>query len=159
GEPGAGGRGPGRSAGRRLAAETRRTRRGRTPIPPVNSFPSAVSCTRWRPASGPSRARPLMHLEYVPLLRVQRELHGLPRNSERFRQYLRTILAKDGTVLELPSLLVMNPMGKDHVTALLDALLALDADAVAARAVSEAAARVADEPGDFKVALVVADDL
>src|SRR5262249_2153687 len=64
-----------------------------------------------------------------------------------------------GTVLELPSLLVMNPMGKDHVTALLDALLALDADAVAARAVSEAAARVADEPGDFKVALVVADDL
>src|SRR5205823_9191633 len=60
---------------------------------------------------------------------------------------------------ELPSLLVMNPMGKDHVTALLDAFLALDADGVAARTTSDAAARLADEPGDFKVALVVADDL
>ena len=53
----------------------------------------------------------------------------------------------------------MNPMGKDHVTALLDALLALDADGVAARAAAEASARLADVPGDFKAALVVADDL
>ncbi|MBI4600531.1 MAG: hypothetical protein HY721_01085, partial [Planctomycetes bacterium] len=36
---------------------------------------------------------------------------------------------------------------------------ALDADGVAARAASEAAARLANEPGDFKVTLVVADDL
>jgi hypothetical protein len=100
-----------------------------------------------------------MKLEYVPLLRVQRELHGLPRNHARFRQYLRTMLSADGTGLELPSLVVMNPMGKDHVTALLDALLALDADRVAARAASEASTRLANEPGDFKAALVLADDL
>jgi hypothetical protein len=100
-----------------------------------------------------------MKLEYVPLVPLQRELHGLPRNYERFRQYLRTIFAREGTTVELPSLLVMNPMGKDHVTALLDALLALDADGVAARAAAEASARLADEAGDFKVALVVADDL
>jgi hypothetical protein len=100
-----------------------------------------------------------MKLEYVPLLRVQRELQGLPRNYDRFRQYLRTIVNPDGTGLELPSLLVMNPMGKDHVTALLDALLALDADGVAARALAEASARLEDEPGDFKVTLVIADDL
>ena len=53
----------------------------------------------------------------------------------------------------------MNPMGKGHVAALLDALLALDADGVAARAAEEAAARLADVPGECKVALVVADDL
>jgi hypothetical protein len=53
----------------------------------------------------------------------------------------------------------MNPMGKDHVTTLLDALLALDADGIAARAVAEAADQLVNEPGDFKVALVVADDL
>jgi hypothetical protein len=100
-----------------------------------------------------------MNLEYVPLLQVARGLHALPRNYDRFRQYLRTIVSKDGTGLELPPLLLMNPMGKDHVTALLDALLALDADGIAARAAAEASRRLADEPGDCKAALVVADDL
>src|SRR5712692_8625614 len=74
-----------------------------------------------------------MKLDYVPLLRVQRELQGLPRNYDRFRLYLRTVLTKDGKGLELPPLIAMNPMGKEHVTDLLDALLALDADGVASR--------------------------
>lgn len=99
-----------------------------------------------------------MNLNYVPLLQIQRELQGLPRNHERFRQYIRTIIP-DGTTLELPPLGIMNPMGKDHLTALLDALLALDADGVAARAMAEAAAQVASDSGDFMVAIVVADDL
>ena len=99
-----------------------------------------------------------MKLDYVPLLHIQRELQGIPRGMGRFRRYLRTI-SPDGANLELPSLLAMNPMGKDHVTALLDTLLALDADGVAARAVAEALAELADEPGDFKVALVIVDDL
>ena len=98
-----------------------------------------------------------MNLQYVPLLQIQRDLQGMPRNYERFRRYLRTIFP-DGATVELPPLLAMNPMGKDHVTALLDALLALDADGIAARAVAEASARVANDPGDFKIALVVADD-
>ena len=100
-----------------------------------------------------------MNFDYVPLLRLQRELQGLPRNHDRFRQYLRTIATLDGTGLKLPSLLVMNPMGKDHVTALLDAYLTLDADGIAARAVADASAGLVDEPGDFKATLVVADDL
>src|SRR5947209_7485423 len=100
-----------------------------------------------------------MKLEYVPLLQLQREIQGLPRNYERFRQYLRTITSQGGAGLKLPSLLMMNPMGKDHVTALLDALLALDADGIAARAVAEARDQLPKEPGDFKVALVIADDL
>jgi hypothetical protein len=53
----------------------------------------------------------------------------------------------------------MNPMGKEHVTGLLDALLALDADGVAARAAAKASVQLADEPGDFKAALVIVDDL
>lgn len=99
-----------------------------------------------------------MQIEYVPLLQVQRELHDIPRGMARFRQYLRTI-TPDGTNLELPSLIAMNPMGKDHVTALQDALLAMDADGIAARAAAEAAAELVDEPGDFKVTLVIVDDL
>jgi hypothetical protein len=99
-----------------------------------------------------------MNLDYVPLLRIQRELQGMPRGMGRFRQYLRTI-SPDGANLELPSLIAMNPMGKEHVTALLDALLALDADGVAARTVAEVATELAEEPGEFKVALVIVDDL
>ena len=99
-----------------------------------------------------------MKLDYVPLLRVQRDLHAIPRGMERFRQYLRTLSA-DGATLDLPPLGIMNPMGKDHVTALLDALLAMDADGIAVRALAGASAQVANGPGEFKVSLVIADDL
>ncbi len=106
-----------------------------------------------------SRARlDTMEIEYVPLLRIQRELQGLPRNLARFKQYLRTLSA-DGKTLDFPTLGVMNPMGREHVTALLDELLALDADAVARRAVSEAAQEVEGAAGSFKMGLVIADDL
>ncbi len=100
-----------------------------------------------------------MKLDYVPLLRVQREIQGIPRSRRRFHQYLRTIFNRDGKVIELLPLLIANPMAKDHVTALLDALLALDADGVAAQAASEASAQLSDVLGDFNAALVVADDL
>jgi hypothetical protein len=107
-----------------------------------------------------------MNLDYVPLLRVMRALHDIPRGQppdfngrKRFRQYLRTIFPPDETADQLLPLLLMNPMGKDHVTALLDALLALDADRIGARVAVDALARLADVPGDFKAGLVVADDL
>jgi hypothetical protein len=100
-----------------------------------------------------------MKLDYVPLLRIQRDLHGIPRGPERFREYLRTLLNDDATDVALPPLVLMNPMGRDHVAARLDALLALDADAVAARAAADASAALADVPGDYPAALVVADDL
>jgi hypothetical protein len=107
-----------------------------------------------------------MNLDYVPLLRVMRELHSIPRGQppdfngkRRFKQYLRTIFDYDRKVVKLPLLIAMNPMGKDHVTALLDAYLAMDGDGIGARAAADASARLADVPGDFKVGLVVVDDL
>jgi hypothetical protein len=99
-----------------------------------------------------------MDLEFVPLLQLQRDLYRMPRGMDRFRHYLRVMVNDAGDDLRLPPLVIMNPMGKDHVPALLDALLALDAEGVAARAVAEAAAGVADVPGEYKVGLVVADD-
>src|SRR5262245_4733618 len=113
-----------------------------------------------------------MKLDYVPLLRIMRKLHSIPRGQppdfngmKRFRQYVRTIFPRkrngeiDENAVYLLPLLAMNPMGKDHVTALLDAYLAMDADGIGARVAAEVAARLADVPGDFKVGLVVADDL
>lgn len=100
-----------------------------------------------------------MNLQHVPLLQTQRDLHDVPRGRDRFEQYLRTILTPDGTDVELLPLVLMNPMARDRVTALLEALLAAGADAAGTAATADAAGALAAEPGDFKVTLVVADDL
>lgn len=100
-----------------------------------------------------------MKLNYVPLLPLQRQLQGLPRNYARFREYLRQIMNEEGTAPAKVPLLFANPMAREHVTDLVDALLALDADGVAARATAEAAAELDDLSGDFDVCVIVADDL
>jgi len=56
-------------------------------------------------------------------------------------------------------LFVMNPGGKDHVPAFLDALLAFDAERLAADAVREVEPSLRDLAEEYQVALVVADDL
>jgi hypothetical protein len=99
-----------------------------------------------------------MNLDYVPLLAVQRDLYRLPRGMDRFRQYLRTILSAEHDDVDFPPLVAVNPMAKEPVAALLDELLALDADGVAARAAIAAAAELGAVGGDFKAALVVVDD-
>jgi len=98
-----------------------------------------------------------MTLTFVPLLRIQRELYDLPRNMERFNAYLETMKDPSTGELKLP-LVAMNPMGKEHVPALLDEWIALGADDIAARAVADAATRLQRAPGEFQVGLVIADD-
>jgi hypothetical protein len=99
-----------------------------------------------------------VNLDYVPLLQIQRDLHLIPRGMERFERYLGKLPDRDGSDVVVP-LLVVNPMAKDHVLHLLDALIAFDADAIGARAAADAAATLGDVPGRFKTAVVVADDL
>jgi hypothetical protein len=100
-----------------------------------------------------------MHLEYVPLLQMQRNIYRLPRGMERFYEYLRKMVNDDGDDLKIPPLVGINPMAREHVPALLDEYLALDTDARAAQVVAEAAAALADVSGEFKVPLVILDDL
>ena len=98
-----------------------------------------------------------MKLEFVPLLKVQRELYGMPRGMERFQAYLATMIDPETRDLKLP-LSGMNPMGKDHIPLLLDQYLAMDADQIAALAVADAESRLTNIEGEFKVALVLSDD-
>src|SRR3954471_21253896 len=98
-----------------------------------------------------------MTLTFVPLLQIQRDLYDLPRNMERFNAYLATMKDPVTGDLKLP-LVAMNPMGKEHVPALLDEWIARGADDISARAVGEAAARLQSIPGEFQVGLVIADD-
>jgi hypothetical protein len=100
-----------------------------------------------------------MNVTHLPLLQIQRKLQGMPRTIERFRQYLRVVLTDDHADVKLVPLIAANPMAKEHVTQLLDVLLAMDADSMAARASAEASMRLGDAPGDFLVGVVVVDDL
>ena len=59
--------------------------------------------------------------------------------------------------LDLP-LVDMNPMGKEHLPALLDRLLEMGAETIGAAATAAARPATADVPGAFRVGLVVADD-
>ena len=105
-----------------------------------------------------------MRLSFLPLLQIQRDLYALPRGMERFRAYLAAMTDPETGDLALP-LVAMNPMGKEHVPALIDAYLALDAERIATAAIDvwRAARRggSSDPPVDreFKLGLVVSDDL
>jgi hypothetical protein len=94
-------------------------------------------------------------MEWMPLLKVQRDLLDLPRGQERFREYLKVV--QGGAGREGLPLSAFNPMSKPHVAELLDALLAMDAEAIGAQAMHEAHARL---PGvdEARVGLVLADD-
>ncbi len=98
-----------------------------------------------------------MELELVPMLRQERELYDIPRGWARFQRYIAAMTG--GTQDMVLPLAVLNPMGKEHVAAALDALLAIDAEAIAAKAVADAQRRLAHVPGRLKVGLVVADDV
>lgn len=97
-----------------------------------------------------------MNLDYIPLLHKQRELQSMPRGWERFRAYLSTVVGEGDDIVA--PLVAMNPMGKEHVSALLDELLAIDGDAVGERAAHEAAARLPGVDGSYRISLVVVDD-
>jgi len=112
--------------------------------------------------NGPSSQRDAlahqMTLTFVPLLQIQRDLYALPRNMERFSAYIETMTDASTNDLKLP-LVAMNPMGKEHVATLLDEWMALGADDIGARAVADAEIRLQDVSGEFRVGLVIADDL
>jgi hypothetical protein len=102
-----------------------------------------------------------MALTFVPLLRIQRELYAMPRGMDRFREYIKTMTDAETGDLALP-LVAMNPMGKDHVPALIDEYLALGAEEIAEeamRSVRRGGTLVPPDETSYKVALVVSDDL
>ena len=100
-----------------------------------------------------------MKIEHVPLLQIQRDLYAIPRGYERFQAYIKVMTTPERDDLTLAPLAGMNPMGKDHIPALLDEYLALDAEAIAKQAADEAAARLTDVPLERKIGLVIVDDL
>ena len=98
-----------------------------------------------------------MKLTHIPLLQTQRELYDIPMGWDRFKRYVWTMTG-GGDDIELLPLATMNPMGKPHVAEVLDRLIALGAEDVAADATADAARRLSAVDLDLKVGIVVADD-
>ena len=98
-----------------------------------------------------------MQLDYVPLLKLQRDFYTKPRSFDRFWEYIRTMTNQEGD-LELP-LVAMNPMGKDHLLPYLERHVAMDADGIGVQATVDAARHLQAIPGAFRVTTVVSDDL
>ena len=86
-----------------------------------------------------------MKLSFLPLLQIQRDLYAMPRGMERFREYIKTMTDPETGDLALP-LVAMNPMGKDHVPALIDEYIALGAEKIAAAMRSRKPLRVRRRP-------------
>lgn len=96
-----------------------------------------------------------MRVEHFPTLEPMREVYRLPRGPQRFRSY---IAAVEGERPLLP-ISAYNPMAKEHVVERVEQLLALDAEAVAARAGQDAAARLAALDAELFTGLALADDV
>jgi hypothetical protein len=97
-------------------------------------------------------------MQWLPLLQLQRDLLNAHPGTERFQQYLDTMLDAHRN-LRLP-LSAFNPMSKGHVADLLDELLAMHVECIGQTAMEEAGEKLANLAGSspVKVGLVVADD-
>ncbi len=103
-----------------------------------------------------------MEVEFIPTLQVQRELYEKPRDVARFRWYIEQMLgdSDDGGErdVRLP-ISAVNPMGKEHCLTAVNALIAIDADGVAAAASRAAAARLPTVKDCARVFVNLVDDL
>ncbi|HUY40846.1 MAG TPA: hypothetical protein VMV82_04680 [Candidatus Dormibacteraeota bacterium] len=98
-----------------------------------------------------------LQVELVPLLQRERELYAVPRGRERFDAYVKAMTDETGEAV-LP-LTVLNPMGREHVAELLDRMIDLGVERVAAQAAAQAQERLAGVDDSVRVAIAVADDL
>lgn len=102
-----------------------------------------------------------MKVTFLPLLQIQRDLYALPRGMDRFREYITTMTDAETGDLALP-LVAMNPMGKEHIPALIDQYIAMDAEGIAKETIDvwrATASAAATGESAYQLALVVSDDL
>lgn len=99
----------------------------------------------------------MVKLELIPLLNVQRELHAMPPGPARFRAYI-DVMTQGQEDIAVP-LAQMNPMGKDHVAALIDKLIAMNTEEAVTAVFAEVQQRLPHVDAGLGVGLVLVDDL
>ena len=99
-----------------------------------------------------------MKSTYLPLLKIQRDFYEKPMSRDRFQEYMKTMLKENKSDLQLP-LVAMNPMGKEHLSPYLERLIQMEIDERAAQITDEFSPEWHNLPGEFKISLIVVDDL
>lgn len=99
-----------------------------------------------------------MRIDYVPALPELKRLYEMPRDANRFRAYLRTMIDEDGEELGFAPLVLANPMTREHVRELVDRYLELDADSIALEAIESVLPELSNFDERFEASLVIVDD-
>ena len=100
-----------------------------------------------------------MEFAFVPIIDTMIVFYEKPRNSERFKDYLKILQGSTKEDLELP-IGNSNPMGKDHVYQKLVELKALDVEKILEETLVELNKRLPKTPDTvFKIVLNLSDDL
>ncbi|MBM4413572.1 MAG: hypothetical protein FJ040_09055 [Chloroflexi bacterium] len=99
-----------------------------------------------------------MAITYIPLLTKIRPLYDLPREpDQRFPFYIAQV--RDGETIGCPPLVAYNPMGKAHVGAHLDTLIALGVDNLAQAWIEVLPPTMTARLGDMRLGIAVVDDV
>src|SRR5689334_10553655 len=99
-----------------------------------------------------------MDIRLAPTLAVQRQLYAMPAGTERFQWYLQQMVGDHPDDIRVP-IASVNPMGKEHCGAAIEALLSIDAEREVSRAVDDAKKRLKKAEGVAVVCLNLIDDL
>ena len=101
-----------------------------------------------------------MKIELAPTLQIQRELYEKPRDMARFKWYVAQMTGgneADDRDVVVP-IAAVNPMGKPHCLVAVNALIALDAEAIAERAACETKQRLAFVDASARLCINLLDD-
>jgi hypothetical protein len=100
-----------------------------------------------------------MIIEYVPLLPELSRLYALPRDMNRFRSYLKTVVNEAGDDAEYAPLVLANPMAREPVRDLVESYLSIDADGIAERELALISQDFESFRNPIRATLMIVDDL
>lgn len=100
-----------------------------------------------------------MPFQLTPVLAKIRSIYQMPRDQERFNQYLRLLQGSSGKEMELP-ISSYNPMAKEVAINRLEALIRMDAESIAVEEIQKInQANIFPNDSGIQVVINLIDDI
>lgn len=101
-----------------------------------------------------------MVFELVPILKKMRELYRLPRDLNRFEEFLNTLVDSSDSDIQIP-IIGYNPMAKEHILDRLQELIGMNAEQTASEALETLNKKYISVHSDqrFQVFIILSDDM
>jgi len=102
----------------------------------------------------------VMVFELVPILNKMRELYRLPRDLNRFEEFLNTLIDSSDSDIQIP-IIGYNPMAKEHILDRLEELIRLNAERTAGETLEILNEKYSSVHPDlrFQVFIILSDDM